>query len=993
MKLITVLLLSILLAKTADAYQNQPEYLPGTIIIKFEPEQILAQKAQDQNVHPRTMVQDFLKEYGITRFQKVFDEGANNAVRRTLSKRNIRTDTDAVVDDLSRTFFVDYTSPVDPKMLSAKIAGISGVVYAEPRYIYHLLDEPNDPLFGSQGQDFFDYQNFVEAWAVTKSSIDVVIAIVDTGVFYEHPDLISKLWRNPESGRAREVSPALFEDVVNDSIGWNFWEGGNVFAGEEPIQNNKPIARWSNHGTHVAGIAAAQSNNEIGITGTGFNASFMPVKIGSTRQFPEDIPFGVEGILYAAINEADIINVSFGGENHSKFGEDVINTATELGSLIVASAGNSGNDTPFFPASYDNVLSVGSVDTPTTIEQVNISSFSSIGFNIDVFATGNGILSTGFEYDVNEDTWTVDPDSVGYIFGSGTSMSAPVVSGLAALVKHQHPDWAPRRIAYQIRNTANPIMNESINDFRLGHGVIDAFSAVTTSMPGLEITEIKFLNEDGNNLNIGEEGFAEVTVVNHGEVVDPSVSITSLTDNISVSAGKNVGSIETDQTITIELSLAIEEDYNLDENPILALEFADQSVNYDDFSIQEYENLLYENVETGALTMSFPNDGTIGFRNAIEQNGGVGFITPDEENQLFEGGLMIHAVLDDTTHVINQVRFQNSIVRDFSPVQNITRHDPELSDIEFSAIFNSSNHSNISDLNIKMETFAFEHEDLNQAVFVRYTITNSSTNNYNDVHVGLFNDWDIGEVVTNYVAYNETDSLQYVYDGQQDEYPFVAVAHMGAISSAFAIDNASELTLELAQTFEDSLRFGVYYDFTDMHLDGFTREEKQLALKSGLEQTTMDNADISTVTGSGPFNLEEDGVISVGFIYAYGSDLDDLRNQVHNARELDLFTASMPGTYRNGETLAVPEITKLYQNYPNPFQNSTTIQYDLAEQAHVELAIYNVLGQRVSTLIDTNVNEGRQRVAFDTRGLASGVYLAVLRTDDNVHSIKMSLIK
>ncbi|MEX0772398.1 MAG: S8 family serine peptidase [Balneolales bacterium] len=995
MKLFTVLILSgFLLVKSAEAVQNQPEYLPGKIIIKFEGEQTLTQKARVLGIHPRTHVQDLMEGHGITRFQPVFGDGARGAVGRTLSKRNIQTSVDEVVDDLSRTFYIDYTAASDPKTLSLKLASMPGVVYAEPHFVYHLHNEPNDPLFGSQGQNYFEYQNFVDTWGITQSSTSVVIAIVDSGVFYDHPDLKNKLHRIPQPSPASEA----FEDIADDSIGWNFWESGDVFAGEAPVQNNDPTARWSFHGTHVAGIAAAETDNEAGIAGTGYNASFMPVKAGGTEQYPSFVPFGMQGILYAAINEADIINASFGSSEYSEFGDDVVNTATELGSLIVASAGNNGNDSPGYPASLQNTLSVGSVDTPSGTplgtEQDNISEFSSYGFDVDVFATGGNIRSTGFFYDPFDDTWIVEPDSLGYLFASGTSMSTPVVSGLAALVKHQHPDWSPQRIAYQIRNTARPIEDGRVREYKLGRGVIDAFSTVTANMPGLEITDIQFVNQEGNSLNIKEEGFAEITIINHGAAVTPSVSISSLTNNIStVTAAKNLGSIGTGQTTTFELGVAIEEGFELDETPIFALEYVDENRSYEDFSIQEYGSLLYENVETDALTMSFPNDGTIGFREPFERDGGVGFVTNNGENQLFDGGLMIHAVLDDTVYVPNQVRSQNFITRDFSPVRNITFQEPELADIEFSAHFNSSNHPVAEDLDVEMETFAFEGEDFNQTVFVRYTIINTSSKDYNDVHVGLFNDWDIGNNSTNFVEFSEPDSILYAYDGQNEDQPFVAVAHMGFITSAFAIDNTSEMTLHLAQTREDSLNFGTQYGFLNPQLDGFTRNEKEVALKSGFEQTTIVNTDISTVTGTGPFVLEEDGVITVGFIYAYGSNLDDLRDRIFKARELNLFPVSIPGTYRDGATIAVPEITRLYQNFPNPFGNSTTIQYDLAEQAHVELTIYNVLGQVVSTPIDEMVNEGRQTISFDTGGLASGVYLAVLRTGDNMQAIKMSLVK
>ncbi|MEX0778619.1 MAG: S8/S53 family peptidase [Balneolales bacterium] len=990
MKVFTVLLLLGLFITRIAGGQDQPEYLPGKIIIKYEPDQLLRQKATELGVDPKEQVQELMNEHGITRYQPVFREGASNAVRKTLAKRSIATPADDIVDGLTRTFYIDYSSVADPRTLSRKLSEMPGVVYAEPHFVYYLFDEPNDPLYGTEGQDFFEYQNFVDAWEVSKSSTDVVIAIIDSGVFYNHPDLLNKLHRIELPSPASEA----FEAVVDDSIGWDFWESGDVFNGEDPVQDNDPIAQWSTHGTHVAGIAAAETNNNIGIAGTGYNASFMPVKVGGTQQYPDQVPFGTEGILYAALNGADIINTSYGSSNFSEFGREVIDLATEMGALVVSSAGNNGNDHLFYPASFQNTLSVGSVDTPSNNSQNSVSGFSSYGYNVDVFATGRSIRSTAFEYDRINDEWIFEPDSLGYILATGTSMSAPVVSGLAALLKHQNPDWSSQRLAFQIRNSASTIDDVPVLQYQLGQGVINASSALTADKPGLEITSIKFKNEDGNSLNVGDEGFAEIVILNHGALTTPSITIFSLVDNITTASGDiNIGSIATDQSISLVLPITIGTNYDLDEEPVFAVEYSDGNQSYRDFSIHEYDDLLYENVASEALTMSIPNDGTIGFREPFEQEGGVGFIPAGGDNLLFEGGIMIHAVLNDTAYVPNQVRFEDSVTRDFSPIRNIEFQDPQLSDIEYSAAFNSSGHPKAKDLEVLLETFAFEKEGLNQSVFLRYTITNTSSISYNDVHVGLFNDWDVGSVVNNYVDYSEPDSLLYVYDGQNEDQPFVAVAHMGVISSAFAIDNVSEMSLGQAETKEDSLSFGIYYDPFNTMLDGFTQREKELALTSGVEKTSVENTDISTVTGTGPFILEENGEIQVGFIYAYGNELDDLRNQVQNARESNIFAVSPTGIYRNGGPIVIPEIIKLYQNYPNPFNNTTIIEYDLPEASSVTLDIFNILGQRITTLVNETVNEGRQSVTFETGNLASGVYLAVLRTEHNVQTIKMSLVK
>src|SRR5690606_31727760 len=153
------------------------------------------------------------------------------------------------------------------------------------------------------------------------------------------------------------------------------------------------------------------------------------------------------------------------------FGRDVVDFATNLGSVVIGAAGNSDNDELFYPAAYENVLSVGSVVNNTGEK----SGFSNYGTFVDVVATGSVILSTvfGSQYSLN----------------SGASMAAPVVAALAALVRHQFPDWSAERIMGQIRGTANDNVytsNGSYSD-ELGKGLIDAYKAVTQPVPYIRV--------------------------------------------------------------------------------------------------------------------------------------------------------------------------------------------------------------------------------------------------------------------------------------------------------------------------------------------------------------------------------------------------------------------------------------------------------------------------------------------------------------------------
>ncbi len=990
---------------------DTPEYLPGVIVVKLEDDAVFLKQQQqngngsakvqrstgyringtDPDPGPRSILTRHMEPLGLTSMEPVFRTGASDHAALLKRAKSQPDRLQELAAGFERTYVVSYTTNEDPLLLSREIRKLPGVIWAEPHYVHSTTQAftPGDSLVGSEGHDYFAYQNFFQAWGVTQGSSDVVISIVDSGVYYEHPDLIGKLWRNPQPGRADSFFPW---EIRNDTIGWNFWESGDVFAGETPEQNGNPVGNFSTHGTHVAGTAAADTDNGIGIAGTGFNATFMPVKTGGTREYPRSIAFGYQGILYAAINEADIINCSFGGTDFSEFGREVVEFATASGSLVVAAAGNNGSDVGFYPAAYEDVLSVGSVSRQ--FDDV-ISHFSNYGFHVDVFAMGEGLMSTFFEYFADTNTWVAT-----YQRNTGTSMAAPVVSGLAALIKAGNPDWSPQRIASQIRTNARPIYDvnsSSIYENKLGRGLIDAHGALVNLKPGLTITDFSFKTHDGSKINTGEQGRLTLEGTNHGEPTGSSrLTLESGQAGIGIQpTSRTTGSIENGQDFSLIFEIDISRDYRLDEIPLFRLDFADQTLEYEDFYMIEYERLLFDIIDINTISASFSSDGTIGFMDALSAVGGIGFLPGDYKNVLFDGGLMIAAeadvdiLLNPARVVVNQVRETDQTTRHFLPSENYRfRQQPEVSDLDGHAVFKSTEHPIARGLTVEMETFAFDEPLLDQTIMVVYEVINTSMDTYRDMYIGLFNDWDIRDSDNNLTGYVEDDSLIYAYAPGGG--PYVTSAHLGSVASALAIDNASTLSLADAETREDSLRFGIFYRPDQANLDGFTNPEKRLSLTAGTERTTVENTDISLVTSSGPFTLHPYARIRTGFIYAWGENVEELRNQVAAARQLD-FGISPPGEYLHVEEIA--DQATIYQNFPNPFNQNTIIEFHLGEPGPAELVIYDVLGRRVATIFDGVSDDRIQFVPFDASDLATGVYIAVLRAEGRTETMKMTLVR
>ncbi len=276
---------------------------------------------------------------------------------------------------------------------------IPGVEYAEPNFLAKAFLTPNDPLFGKQ-------------WNLKKvlveDSYDVSqggfgpIAIIDTGVDSTHPDL-----------------------------------SGLVLEGYNTIDENNNTSDDHGHGTHVAGIASAQTNNASGVASISYASTILPVKVLSSDGTGTygDVS---EGIIYAADKGARIVNLSLGGSSDSKTLKRAVDYALNRGSTLVAAAGNNGNDTPVYPAAYSGVLAVSASD-----QSDNLASFSSFGSNI--FAASPGVSITS----------SVPGGS--YKEFSGTSMSAPHLAGLLALALSAKPSLSNSELIEQVKMNAEKV--------------------------------------------------------------------------------------------------------------------------------------------------------------------------------------------------------------------------------------------------------------------------------------------------------------------------------------------------------------------------------------------------------------------------------------------------------------------------------------------------------------------------------------------------------
>jgi len=352
----------------------------------------------------------------------------------------------------------------DPAQAASELRATGLVRDAVPNLCMRLFDTlPNDPALGLQWY-VFDGGGPADvrlpgAWDTERGGPNVRIGIMDTGVDLTHPDLAAQIWTNPGEIPGNGVDDDG-DGYVDDVHGWDFGNGDND-PNPHPVIDPSLGLDIGFHGTFVAGIAAAATDNNEGIAGAGWHCSVVPLKVVDTAG---DITLGAVTLAfgYAAQKHLEVLNMSFGtppDTGVAAYFQGLVDQANAAGVLCVASAGNDGTGALNYPAACSGVLSVAA-----TNESNARSDFSNYGPWVRVAAPGEGMWSTICQNYVVDDLsqiyyiYLYGWDGVTpYMYGDGTSFSAPLASGVAALVRSHHPDWTPLQVLEQLIGTGDVI--------------------------------------------------------------------------------------------------------------------------------------------------------------------------------------------------------------------------------------------------------------------------------------------------------------------------------------------------------------------------------------------------------------------------------------------------------------------------------------------------------------------------------------------------------
>ncbi len=930
------------------------DHIPGVIIVKLKEGDV---SAKSSSINPKFKI----KSASILSIEKKFPN----------MKHADKVQARGRVKDpgLERIYQIRVSPKANLENVIKELAEDPRVEYAEPKYIHHrsFLPSPVDPL----QQSYLTRVMAPQAWALFSTGPKVIIGIVDSGSELDHEDLADNIYYNPgEAGNGKE-DDGIDNDgngKVDDYCGWDFvGPNSNNF-----VERNDPNVKdiLNDHGVHVSGLASAVTNNAKGVASIAYNHAQLLIVKAAADNNSEDIYQGYEGVKYAADMGANIINCSWGSPGGGNFGRDIINYAISKNCLIVAAAGNGANtgNEPEYPAAYQGVIAVANTDNS---DRKHPS--STYGGFVSMTAPGVGIISTTYPN-------TYDPNT-------GTSMSAPVVSSAAALVKSFYGDrFDMQQVGELIRATADTIdhLNPAFRG-QLGKGRLNvhrALQALTNQPPSVRIQNITQVEKPASNVVQPDTLYLYFDLKNflfpvnnllvtlkttnpNVTVISPSVTVPSLGELITQS---QVGPFKVTIRPQTPSNTPVE----------FRLEF---SSGVPPNNYQDYENFSlivakdYVDIITPSVTTTLTSNGRIGY-SAPDQTGGSGFQYKGND-LLFEASLMIGNAAD---RVSNNARGVNSNTDDHF-VKKVRAHevvnnaDSTLAEAEFE---DSGNPKRLN-IDVKQQMIGYKAAPNDKYVISEYEVMNTSVTELTNVFVGLFTDWDISGGSTNATEYDSANRLAYTYE---------------------KVPGGTFAGVKLLSNSAPSSYYPLSYQLSGNPLsdDDFTIVEKWETLTSGIKSTglatgTAPGVDVSSVSGTGPYRIPANGSIKVAFALIAGDNLADLKASAQAAQQKYNRILEQNRQFTEVEFLV----------YPNPLVTSlnttNTIRFNLPEDGQVSLDLYNILGQRVKSII-SNQLYGQGSYSINENFMSgnlidvyTGVYFYKLTFNNKIKTRKITVLR
>lgn len=850
--------------------------------------------------------------------------------------------------DLTTVYELTFDTTISISKIVSAFSNLLETEYCQPVYLPKVFAITNDPIAPFQ----YHLTNIeaYQAWDLCKGDSNIVIGVTDTGVENAHEDLIDNIYYNYND-------PINGIDDDHDGYVDNFrgWDIGN---NDNSPEWNEDGSGFQSHGVSISGLAAARTNNGKGVASAGYYTKFLPVKITDSTGA---LIRAYEAIVYAADHNCSVINCSWGGQTPHPYGQDIVNYASfNRNALVVAAAGNSNNNEAFYPASFENVISVAGTtinDVKFTPENSGISYGSTYGPYIDLCAPGANI-------------YIVNKDNSYFSNGNGTSCSCPIVSSCAALVKKWYGNSINAiQLGEILRMTCDNIDTIPGNlpyAGMLGRGRINLYRAITDSLPpSVKFINYRLVSNSGDFIKPGDTVQMLGDFINYlSPTSNLQVDISSNNNNVHfVNNSYSFGVINKMQTISnnsVPFVFYVDGNSGHDEEVIFTIQYTD-SLYSDRQLLKIVINKSYVDIDTNNITLTLTSNGKLGYNNFYPlQGSGVRY--NDGDTQLYEGGF---TMAQNSSKILKCFRGSNnfSISEGLHPVLPMANAGEQ-----WRAVFTDSLAGSLKlDVKVKMDAIEWCMPERSDFVFLNYTVYNNKNVSLDSLYAGIFCDWDIVNSLRNKSLYNQSLRLAYSwYTGLTNLYTGIKLlSEQNGFNYAF--DNVPS----------GNGGINIY--------DGLTNVELFQALKSNRDSAgnSANGNDIINLMSFGPFNIGANDSIRLTFAVLVSNSLYNIEQAALNAQILyDSLYAGITKNKINIDFLKV---------FPNPSSGSLNLLFSSNSNSQAFVRIYDIQGKEVFASNEIKLYLGENRIVVESK-LPEGVYMLKLNTNSDVFS-KMIIVK
>lgn len=861
---------------------GQNKHLPNTIVVKF--------------------AYNYSKNHSLnTKLSKLKQVVPDiTAMQEFYPAFNMRNDTIPEKLDLSCIYKIKIQTEKDLAGKLEKLNKLEYICYAELYYLPKLLEVTNDPFINSQYH--LPLIQAFDAFDLTHGDTNIVIGISDTGVDFLHEDLTENIKYNsndPINGIDDD------NDMFIDNLrGWDFAEN-----------DNNPQFLKSDHGVKVTGIIAASTNNEIGISGVGYTIKYLPIKImDDTYGYLSGV---YESILYAVEQGCQIVNCSWGGTYPTNLGQDVIDYAIYQNCLVVAAAGNDKNDVPFYPASYNGVVSVAATNAADEV-WIDAYSGSSYGIYVDICAPGQNIYST--------------KKNNTYGTGSGTSYAAPIVSGVAGLVKSLHPEYTAEQLAEQLRISADVIDTSYENQFyyrKIGYGRVNALNALTkTNYPSVRIKDLYFSTNTNPGLLAGDTLTVSFSAVNIlAQTTNTTLRLITNSDYITpISNHATIGALAPNETYTnSENPFLFKINPELPANSEILFTFEMQDQGYNDY--QQFKQIIhrsYINVSNTVIGTTLSSNGKIGYHNRTK-NIGNGLIY-NGENRLYEAGI----ILANSTDHVSSTLFGKLDFKTLNIVDTTTKN----------SVLNGYNtfmpNAETTGLNVAItqKTELFMNDDLANTLLYTFYIKNQENYNLNDIRLALFTIWNFDGPTK--AEYNDEYQLFYTACTANTSMYGAILMPCETQAMPYGFDLTEDGNGGIAIVKDLNYDYPDSFDYPDQ-LKWFTMTNPRPVAGQG------DTLSVATQLTSGGHTIAAGDSAKITFALIIAQNYLQITE-----------TAQKITDYYNHVAVKSKAKLNLDLVYPNPASNKIYITLDDTQE--IQISIFSITGKRILQTASKQIN-------------------------------------